>query len=203
MANFFHNVGPWTCHLMPQTIPHLLYSLFVPHHLESVQTRVSLGLASAVLLGPSHFPVYYKSWKCSLLLFWNCTVPDICLPLYSQMWVVVALAAWSWHFTLVWLCWPGYLPLWLSLLLPWELEFSLLLLPFHALFSCLFHLCFLVTAFCKSAFIVYLTLPCVRLLALYFWHHVMLHSRMITPLVASDYIMYSMCFVWLLYVTVY
>ena len=61
------------------------------------------------------------------------------------------------------------------------------LFTFHSFFSwdCLVWACL---------YPLYLSLPCVRPLAFYFWHHVMLHWRMITPPVAYMYAISSMCF---------
>ena len=79
----------------------------------------------------------------------------------------------------------------------------------HVLFGCHFSSIFLMSkiALCESALFdtslfVLLILPCIRFVAFYFWQHVMLHWRKITPLIAI-YAIYSLCLVSLLNLMLY
>ena len=65
----------WICNLIFWTALHFCIFL-LPHCSASVQIWDPHGLASSVILEVFHFLVYcnYSLWKCSLLLFQNCTV---------------------------------------------------------------------------------------------------------------------------------
>ena len=102
-----------------QTVLCLFYIFPFPYHLESVQVWVPPRLPISVLMGLSCFLVYYSywSWKCSLPLFWSCTVPGIYPWLSNQKLVVLALGPCSRHCTYCFALFTGLTALWLPILL--------------------------------------------------------------------------------------
>ena len=133
------------------------------------QTTVLLNQTCWVWLRPFHYLAWYSylAWKCSLPLFQCFIALDICLLFSNQMLAVLvlgclfqALLAVMWQHLLC------SLLLWLQLLLLWLLLWMLACSPAS---------CFVWLPFNKSVIFCCLV-SCVRLLAFYFWHHLMLLS---------------------------
>ena len=172
----------------------------------------SLCTSAISSVSPIHHSWNFIAFLCAVImvrkmfwpLFWNYRAHGTSLVLSS---LLLAVSELDYLFLMLYVlavhCWPGFLPLWLLLLLLWWLQLLLALGPVSCFVQTPLFPASNETALCESAWFISSRLLYVRLLSFYFWHHIMLHWRMVTLLVPSNYVLFSICLVWCIHLTMH